>query len=185
VISVERVAKSKIGKVRCRVLGLTISPPNFLIFWERTFPLEFSEKKLARNLGLVPHHNFLQTAFAASIKEFRRVRIRSDVRLGIIGDGETLIWKEQWFGGVWMLEFEKQHRCIAWHTDAAAVGSVVSFNVHAGKFIIGHVVLHAMEFLQDTEEVVEVFQAKVLDTKVVYNETELDGSPFMASETRC
>jgi hypothetical protein len=85
-----------------------------------------------------------------------------------------------------MLEFEKQRRYIAWHTDGAAVGSVVPFNVHASKFIAGHVVLHAMEFLEDAEEVVvEVFQAHVFDTKVVYNETELDGSPFVAAETRC
>jgi hypothetical protein len=56
-----------------------------------------------------------------------------------------------------MLEFEKQCRYIAWHTDAAAAGNTVLLNVHASKFIAGHVVLHAMEFLEDTEEVVEVF----------------------------
>jgi hypothetical protein len=84
-----------------------------------------------------------------------------------------------------MLEFEKQHRYIAWHTDAAVVSSIVSFNVHVSKFIAGHVVLHAIEFLEDTKEVVEVFQAHVFDTKVVYDETELDGSPFMVSETEC
>jgi hypothetical protein len=58
---------------------------------------------------------------------------------------------------VWMLEFEKQRRDIAWHTDAAAEGNVVSFNVHASKFIAGHVLLDAMEFLEDTKEVVEVY----------------------------
>ncbi len=84
-----------------------------------------------------------------------------------------------------MLEFEKQHRYIAWHTDAAAAGSIVPFNVHASKYIAGHVVLHSMEILDDTEEVVKVFQAHVFHTKVVYNETELDGSPFMAPETGC
>jgi hypothetical protein len=56
-----------------------------------------------------------------------------------------------------MLEFEKQHRDIAWHTDAAVVGSVVLFNVHASKFITGHVVLDTMEFLEDTKEIVKVF----------------------------
>jgi hypothetical protein len=56
---------------------------------------------------------------------------------------------------VWMLEFEKQHRDIAWHTDAA--GSIVPFNVYASKFIAGHVVLDNMEYLEDTKEVVEVF----------------------------
>jgi hypothetical protein len=84
-----------------------------------------------------------------------------------------------------MLEFEKQHRYIAWHTDVAAAGSVVPFNVHTSKFIACHVVLHDMEFLEDTKEVVEVFKAHVLNTKVVYNEAELDGSPFVVPENGC
>jgi hypothetical protein len=33
-----------------------------------------------------------------------------------------------------------------------------------------------MEFLEDTKEVVEVFQANVFNTKVVYNKAESDGS---------
>jgi hypothetical protein len=82
-----------------------------------------------------------------------------------------------------MLEFEKQLRCI--DTDVAAAGSIVPFNVHASKFIAGHVVLHAPEFLEDTEEVVEVFKAYVFNTKVIYEKAELDGSPFMAPETGC
>ncbi len=65
--------------------------------------------------------------------------------LGAIGDGETLIWKQPWFDRVWKLEFDKQHRYIAWHTDVAAAGSVVLLNFHARKFIAGHVVLHTIE----------------------------------------
>ncbi len=83
-----------------------------------------------------------------------------------------------------MLEFEKQRKYIAWHPDAALAGSIVPFNVHARKFIAGHVVLHDMEFLEDTKEVVEVFQAHVFDTKVVNNEAELDVSPFVLPETK-
>ncbi len=56
-----------------------------------------------------------------------------------------------------MLVFEEQQRYTAWHTDAAAVSSVLPFNVHASKFIACHVVLDAMEFLEDIEEVGEVF----------------------------
>jgi hypothetical protein len=56
-----------------------------------------------------------------------------------------------------MLVFEEQQRNIAWHTDAAAASSVVPFNVHASKFITCHVVMDAMEFLEDIEEVGEVF----------------------------
>jgi hypothetical protein len=84
-----------------------------------------------------------------------------------------------------MPEFEKQRRYIAWHTDLAAVGSVVPFNVHASKFSAGHVVFDTMEFLEDTKEVVEVFQAHIFDAKFVYNEAELDGSPFVVLETVC
>jgi hypothetical protein len=79
-----------------------------------------------------------------------------------------------------MIEFEKQSRYIAWHTDAAAAGSVVPFNVHASKFNSSHVVLYAMEFLEDTKEIVEVFKAHIFNTKVIYDEAEMDGSPFVA-----
>jgi hypothetical protein len=84
-----------------------------------------------------------------------------------------------------MLEFEKQSKYIAWHTDVAVMGSKVPFNVHASKFIASHVVLDAMEFLEDAKEVVEVFQAHIFNAIVVYNKAELDGSPFVATETGC
>jgi hypothetical protein len=84
-----------------------------------------------------------------------------------------------------MLEFEKQYRYIARHTDAAAAGCVVPFNVHASKFISGFAALHTMEFLEDTKEVVEVFKAHIFNAKVVNDEGELDGSPFVVPETRC
>jgi hypothetical protein len=84
-----------------------------------------------------------------------------------------------------MLKFENHGRYEARHTDAAAAGGVVLFNVNASKFITGHVELHTMQFLEDTEEVVEVFKAHIFNTKVVYNKAELDGSPFVAPETGC
>jgi hypothetical protein len=84
-----------------------------------------------------------------------------------------------------MLVFEEQQRDIAWHTDAAAADSVITFNVHASKFIACHVVLEAMEFLEDIEKVGEVFLAHIFDAKVVNNEAELDGSLFVVPETGC
>jgi hypothetical protein len=84
-----------------------------------------------------------------------------------------------------MFEFEKQRGYIAWHIDGTAAGYVVPLNVHACKFSAGHVELHAMEFLEDTEEVVKVFKAHIFNSKVIYNETELDGSPFVVPETGC
>ncbi len=104
---------------------------------------------------------------------------------GAVCDGKTLIWRQPWFGGVWILEFVKQHRYIARYTDAAAVGGVVQFNINSCKFIADHVLLHTMEFLEDTKEVVEVFKAHIFNTKVVYNKAELDGPSFVVPETGC
>jgi hypothetical protein len=56
-----------------------------------------------------------------------------------------------------MLVFEEQRRHIAWHTDAAAARSKVPFDIHASILIACHVVLDAMEFLEDIKEVGEVF----------------------------
>jgi hypothetical protein len=56
-----------------------------------------------------------------------------------------------------MLVFEEKQRYIAWHTDVAAVSSIVPFNAHATKFTACHVVFDTMEFLEGIKEVVEVF----------------------------
>ncbi len=109
---------------------------------------------------------------------------KGDVRFGAIGDGETLVWRKPWFGGLWMLELEKQSNIIARHTDAAVTGCVVPFNVNACKCIAGHAVLHTMEFLEDTKEVVEVFEAHIFKTKIICKKVELDGPPFVAPETK-
>jgi hypothetical protein len=41
-----------------------------------------------------------------------------------------------------------------------------------------------MIFLEEVQEMVEVFNAHVFHIKVINNEAELDGSPFVAPETR-
>ena len=85
---------------------------------------------------------------------------------------------------MWMIELEKQGRNIARHTDAAETGCIVPFNVNACKFSTGHVVLHTMEILEDTEEIVEVFEAHI-KTKVINNKVELDGLAYVVPETGC
>ena len=52
------------------------------------------------------------------------------------------------------------------------------------KFIAGHVELDPMEFLENVQEVVEVFDSDVFYAKVIYDEAELDRTPFVAPETR-
>jgi hypothetical protein len=41
-----------------------------------------------------------------------------------------------------------------------------------------------MEFLEELQEVVEMLNANVFDTKVIHNEAELKRTPFVAPETR-
>jgi hypothetical protein len=41
-----------------------------------------------------------------------------------------------------------------------------------------------VEFLENVQEVVEVFDSNIFHTKVIYNEAELNGTPFVAPEAR-
>ncbi len=56
--------------------------------------------------------------------------------------------------------------------------------INTRKFISGHVALDPVEFLENVQEVVEVFDSNIFHTKVIYYEAELDGTPFVAPETR-
>ncbi len=79
-----------------------------------------------------------------------------------------------------MFEFDEDVVDVPWHADAAALASAVPFDVNASKLVTCHVELHPMIFLEEVNEMVEVFNAHVFHTKVIDNEAELDGSPFVA-----
>ncbi len=82
-----------------------------------------------------------------------------------------------WYG---MIEFDEDVVDVPWHADAAASTSVVPFDVNAGKLVTCHIELHPMMFLEEVKEMVELFNAHVFHIKVIYDEAELDGSPFVA-----
>ncbi len=79
-----------------------------------------------------------------------------------------------------MFEFDEKVVDVPRHADAAALASVVPLGVNAGKLVSCHVELHPMKFLEEVQEMVEVFNAHVFHTKVIDDEAELDGSPFVA-----
>jgi hypothetical protein len=83
-----------------------------------------------------------------------------------------------------MFKLNEQVVDVTWHTDATLMFYVVPFNINTRKFIPSHVALDPMEFLEKIKEMVEVFDSNIFDPKVIYNETELDGAPFVAPETR-
>ena len=53
------------------------------------------------------------------------------------------------------------------------------------KFVASHVELYPMKFLEKIKQIVEMFNANIFNTKVIHNEAELKGTPFMAPETGC
>ncbi len=76
-----------------------------------------------------------------------------------------------------MFEFDEDLVDVPWHADAAALASVVPFDVDAGKLVTRHVGLHPMIFLEEVWKMVEVFNAHVFHTKVIDDEAELDWLP--------
>jgi hypothetical protein len=83
-----------------------------------------------------------------------------------------------------MFKLNEQGFDVTWHADATATICIVPFDSNTRKFINGHVELDPVKFLENVQEVVEVFDSDVFHTKVIYDEAELDGTPFVAPETR-
>jgi hypothetical protein len=81
-----------------------------------------------------------------------------------------------------MFKLDEKVLNVAGHTDATPAGCVVPFDVNTRKFITNHIKLNPMELLENIAEMVEVFEPNILYPKVINNETELDGTPFMVPE---
>jgi hypothetical protein len=81
-----------------------------------------------------------------------------------------------------MFELDEKVLNVAGHTDTTPASCVVSFDVNTRKHFAGHVELDPMELLENIVEMVEVFYPNILHPKVINNETELDGTPFVVPE---
>jgi hypothetical protein len=107
--------------------------------------------------------------------------------LSSVGFGSELsVWGEMRLAWTGMFKLNEQVFGVTCRTDASATICVVPFDINTLKFITGHVVLDPMEFLEKIKEVVELFDSNIFDPKVINNEAELDGTPFVfvAPETR-
>ena len=56
-----------------------------------------------------------------------------------------------------MFEFDKEIVNVPRHADAAAPASIVPFDVNTGKLVTCHVDLHPVIFLEEVQEMIEVF----------------------------
>ncbi len=83
-----------------------------------------------------------------------------------------------------MFELDEQIVNVPGHAELAAPAGIIPFDGDACQFVASHVELHTMEFLEELQEVVEMLNAHIFDTKVIHNEAELKWTPFLAPETR-
>ena len=82
-----------------------------------------------------------------------------------------------------MIDLDEEVFDVALHANATAFVDVVSFDVDPSKLVPCHVALVSVVFFEDIQQVVEVFEANILDTKIVYKEAKLDWTPFVAPES--
>ena len=66
-----------------------------------------------------------------------------------------------------MLELDEKILDIAGHIDATVASHVVLIDFYTCKFITGHVELDPVELLENIKEIVEVFDANILNPKVI------------------
>ena len=83
-----------------------------------------------------------------------------------------------------MFEFDEEIVDVPRHTDATALANIVPLDVNPCKLVTCHVDLYTVKFLEKVQEMIELFNFHVFNTKVVNYEAELDGLPFVAPETR-
>jgi hypothetical protein len=81
-----------------------------------------------------------------------------------------------------MLEHDEKVLDVAGHRDTTPVGCIVPFDVNTRKVVANHIELNPMKLFENIAKMVEVFYPNIFHPKVINNETELDGMPFVAPE---
>ncbi len=65
-----------------------------------------------------------------------------------------------------------------------ALAGIIPFDVNACQFIPRHVDLQTVVLLEKIQEMVEVLESDTFDTKIINNQAELKGMPFVGLESR-
>ena len=84
-----------------------------------------------------------------------------------------------------MVIFEEEGCNIFLHGELTGSLGVVPGKVDAGVKIAAPVFGDVVVFLDDVAQVMGMLEANVFDTEVVDDESEHDGSPFVAPKARC
>ena len=144
------------------------------------------QKLVVNRSGVVEERvdNFLNATFTVFVKALRSVCFWGELGLSAIGYWKALVWREALFGWAGMLKLDDKGFNEVWHTNATAMIRIVPFDVDASKLVSGHVALNPVKFLENVKEEVEVFVSNIFYSKVINNETTLNGTPFVAPETQ-
>ena len=124
----------------------------------------------------------MDTAFPVFIQELRSISFWGELGFNTIGDWKALVREDVRFDRTGMLEFNEKVFNVLWHTDATVTICIVPFDVDTGKLVPYHVELDSMKFIENIKEVIEVFYSDIFYSKVINNEAELDGMPFVVPE---
>jgi hypothetical protein len=108
--------------------------------------------------------------------------LRSVNRWGELGIWQAFVWQEMGFGQTGMFKLDEKVLDVAGHTDATPAGCVVPFDIYTRKFVVGHVELDPVKLLENIAEMVEVFKPNILHPNIIKDETDLDGTPYVAPE---
>ncbi len=104
--------------------------------------------------------------------------------LGTVGNWLAFVRQEKWFGQTGMFKLDEQVLNVVGQTDATPASCVIPFDVNTRKFVTSHIELDSVELLKNIAEMVEVFEPNILHPKVINDETEPDGTPFVAPEAQ-
>jgi hypothetical protein len=86
------------------------------------------------------------------------------------------------FGQTGMFKLDEKALDVAGNTDVTPASCPVPFDVNTCKFVTSHVELDPVELLENIAEMVDVFKPNTLHPKVINNEAELVGVPFVVPE---
>ena len=82
-----------------------------------------------------------------------------------------------------MLELSEEVFDVASHANVTAFVDVVPFDVDPGKLVPCYVALYSVVLLEEIQEVVEMFNAHILHTKVFHKEEKLDRPPCVTPQS--
>ena len=101
---------------------------------------------------------------------------------GTVGDGSGLVGSEAVLFRAGVVVFDEESVDVVVHGEPVGASSVVPGQVDAGIEVAMSVFGEIIVLLYDVVEMVGMLNADIFHTKVVYDEGEHDGSPFVSPE---